>query len=94
LNAAVAASHVIRVLVRACGNIDAMSRVIVRIEIPRDGFIALQKAEGRFGMTQVSVISRMVEWFAAQTDEVQAAILHRLPNVNPTKVLLKTLSKG
>src|SRR5439155_13326212 len=76
---------------RDSGKIAIMSRIIVRIEIPRDAFPALQKAEERFGMTQVSVISRTVEWFAAQTDEVQAAILHRLPNVDPTKVLLKTL---
>lgn len=71
-----------------------MARVILRIDITREAFANLQKASDRFGMTQVSMLSRFVEAFAEQDQEVQSVILHGFPKIDAAKLLLNRLTKS
>ena len=55
------------------------SRVVMRIELfpkTKDG---LNGMCDRLGMTQVAATARIIEWFAEQSDVVQAAILGLYP---------------
>ena len=71
------------------------SRIIVRCEIPRAAFERLQGACERLGCTQVTLISRLVEWYAAQPKEIRSALVgwtadHR----KITDLLLGEMLKG
>jgi hypothetical protein len=54
-------------------------RVIMRIELYPHAKTGLTHMCDRLGMTQVAATSRVIEWFTAQTDVVQAAILGLYP---------------
>jgi hypothetical protein len=54
-------------------------RFVIRVELTPAAKRALSSLSDRNGMTQVSIMSRMVQWFAAQPDSVQGAILGRYP---------------
>ena len=54
-------------------------RFIMRIELTAAAKKTLTLLSERNGMTQVSVISHIVQWFAEQPEPVQAAILGRYP---------------
>jgi hypothetical protein len=54
-------------------------RFIIRIELTQSAKGKLNEISDHNGMTQVSVMSRMVEWFAAQPEIIQAAVLGRYP---------------
>ena len=56
------------------------ARIIVRIELTPDAKRRLMDISKRFGMTQISATSRLVEWFAGQSELVQAAILGQYPS--------------
>jgi hypothetical protein len=51
----------------------------VRIELIPDAKDKLMAACDEMGVTQVAAVSRLVEWFADQTDLVQAAVLGLYP---------------
>jgi hypothetical protein len=55
------------------------ARIIVRIELTPDAKRRLMDISKRFGMTQISATSRLVEWFAGQSELIQAAILGQYP---------------
>jgi hypothetical protein len=54
-------------------------RVIMRIELYPHAKSGLTGLCDRLGMTQVAATSRIIEWFTAQSDVVQAAILGLYP---------------
>jgi hypothetical protein len=54
-------------------------RVIMRIELYPEAKDGLTGMCDRLGMTQVASTSRIIEWFTAQNDVVQAAILGLYP---------------
>lgn len=56
------------------------ARIIVRIELTPDAKRRLMEISKRFGMTQIAATSRLVEWFAGQSELVQAAILGQYPS--------------
>jgi hypothetical protein len=58
---------------------NAQRRVIMRIELFPRAKSHLETLCDRLGMTQVATTSRVIEWFAEQTDLVQAAILGLYP---------------
>lgn len=54
-------------------------RYIMRIELTASAKQKLSNLSERHGMTQVAMMSRIVEWFAAQSELIQAAVLGRYP---------------
>jgi len=54
-------------------------RCIMRIEVLPHVMETLANATEQVGSTQVSVISRLLEWFVKQSDVTQAAILGLYP---------------
>lgn len=56
-----------------------MSRIIVRIELTPIAKEKLNALTDKAGMTQVAMLSRMVEWFAGQSDMIQSAVLGQYP---------------
>src|SRR5262245_46516840 len=54
-------------------------RVIMRIELTPSAKELLTDLCHRNGMTQVSVMSRITEWFAGQSELIQAAVLRQYP---------------
>ena len=55
------------------------SRIIVRIELTPDAKNRINDLSKKAGMTQVSMLSRLVEWFAGQSELIQAAVLGQYP---------------
>jgi hypothetical protein len=55
-------------------------RVVVRLEISPKAKEALERVSDEHGMTQVSVSSRLVEWFAARESMLQGAVLGHYPS--------------
>ncbi len=54
-------------------------RFITRIELTPATRSKLSDVSHSNGMTQVAVLSRLVQWFAAEPDTIQAAVLGRYP---------------
>jgi hypothetical protein len=54
------------------------ARAIVRLQLDIQAKKALDDLSERRGMTQIAIMSRMVEWFAAQDEVVQASVLNLL----------------
>jgi hypothetical protein len=54
-------------------------RVIMRIELSPDAAKSYNTSAEERGMTHIATTSRIVEWFIAQDEEVQAAILGNHP---------------
>ena len=69
------------------------ARIIVRIELTPDAKRRLMDISKRFGMTQISATSRLVEWFAGQSELVQAAILGQYPTEIESDVARLILQK-
>lgn len=70
-------------------------RYIMRIEVSAAVKRKLAPLTNRHGMTQVAMMSRLVEWQSRQSEEIQAATLGRYPNaIAPeiAKMLLKRMS--
>jgi hypothetical protein len=55
------------------------ARIIVRIELTPNAKLRLNDLTDKAGMTQVAMLSRLVEWFANQSDMIQAAVLGQYP---------------
>jgi hypothetical protein len=69
------------------------ARIIVRIELTPDAKRRLMEVSKRFGMTQIAATSRLVEWFAGQSELVQAAILGQYPSEIESDVARLILQK-
>ena len=54
-------------------------RFVVRIELSPAAKRMLSTISQKNGMTQVAVMSRLMKWFHAQPDTIQAAVLGRYP---------------
>jgi len=54
-------------------------RFIMRIELTASAKQKLSALSDKHGMTQVAMMSRVVEWFAAQEPLIQGAVLGHYP---------------
>jgi hypothetical protein len=54
-------------------------QVIFRVQLTLDAKGQLLNETADTGITQIAIMSKLVEWFAAQPDAVQAAILGLYP---------------
>jgi hypothetical protein len=73
------------------------SRIIVRIELTPAAKDALNDLTDKAGMTQVALLSRLVEWFAHQSDMIQASVLGQYPSeieADVAKLIMKKLASG
>jgi hypothetical protein len=73
------------------------ARIIVRIELTPGAKDRLNDLSDKAGMTQVAMLSRLVEWFANQPDIIQAAVMGHYPpeiQVDIAKLILKRLASG
>ena len=71
-------------------------RVIMRIELTPTAKDLLTDLCNRNGMTQVSVMSRITEWFANQSELIQAAVLRQYPKeieADVVKLILKKMAE-
>jgi hypothetical protein len=55
------------------------SRIIVRIELTPQAKDHVNQMCDKAGMTQLAMLSRLVEWFAGQNDMIKAAVLGHYP---------------
>jgi hypothetical protein len=72
-------------------------RFIIRIELTQSAKGKLAEISDYNGMTQVSVASRLMEWFAAQPELIQAAVLGRYPKeiqVDIAKLILQRMANA
>ena len=51
--------------------------IVVRIELTPVAKTQSVAVAGRLGMTQIASLSRLIEWFAGQSEDVQAAVVGR-----------------
>jgi hypothetical protein len=71
------------------------SRIVVRLELTKDAKNRLAEISKRTGMTQVSVSSRLFEWFSKQSELLQAAVLGQYPKeieADVAEMILKRVS--
>lgn len=68
----------------------SMKRVILRAELSPAAKTGLEKVCAQRGMTQVSVMSRLVLWFSRQDPSIQKAVLGD-GDVDAAEVLRKDL---
>ena len=61
-------------------------RFVVRIELSPAAKRMLSTVSQKNGMTQVAVMSRLMKWFHAQPDTIQAAVLGRYPAGHETDI--------
>lgn len=55
-------------------------RFIMRIELTGPAKQKLSTLSDKHGMTQVAMMSRLVEWFASQNELIQSAMIGRYPD--------------
>src|SRR3954470_8571932 len=70
-------------------------RFIIRIELTQSAKSKLSEISDHNGMTQVSIMSRLVTWFADQPELIQAAVLGRYPREieqDVAKLILKRMA--
>jgi hypothetical protein len=70
-------------------------RFIMRIELTGPAKQKLATLSDRHGMTQVAMMSRLVEWFAGQNELIQAAVMGHYPSEiesDVAKLILKRLT--
>jgi hypothetical protein len=68
-------------------------RIVVRLELTWRAQAELRRVTERTGCTQMTVSSRLIEWFAKQPDVVQAAILGQIPDDVLPEVIELALKK-
>lgn len=75
---------------------DLRRRIIIRLELTPQAKQALENTCNKNGMTQVAVSSRLVEWFAQQSEMLQAAVLAHYPKeleADIARLILNRISK-
>jgi hypothetical protein len=73
------------------------SHIIVRIELTPPAKKALESLTTKAGMTQVAMLSQLVEWLAQQSGVVQAAVLSPFLSETQTaiaRLIFKELASG
>ncbi len=73
------------------------SRIIVRIELIPPAKRALEQLTDKNGMTQVAMLSRLVEWLAHQSPTVQASVLRQSlseDDADSAKLIVRQLASG
>lgn len=71
-------------------------RFIMRIELTGQAKTKLSNLSDRHGMTQVAMMSRVVEWFATQSEMIQSAVLGRFPEeieADVARLVLKRMAE-
>lgn len=71
------------------------SRHIMRIDLTSSAKKQLGTLHNRHGMTQVAMMSRILEWFDKQNETIQLGVLGRLPSDSKTdlpKLILKRMA--
>lgn len=71
------------------------ARIIVRIELTPEAKEHINQMCDKAGMTQVAMLSRLVEWFANESDMVKAAVLGHYPaelQTDIAKLVMKRLA--
>ncbi|HVT88681.1 MAG TPA: hypothetical protein VHD56_07515 [Tepidisphaeraceae bacterium] len=72
-------------------------RHIMRIELTGHAKQKLTTLSDKHGMTQVAMMSRLVEWFSKQNETVRAAAVLQYPSeiqADIAKVILKGMAEG
>jgi hypothetical protein len=67
----------------------------IRVELRPEGKEQINELSEKIGMTQVALLSAVLEWFAAQPETVQAVILGCYPKeieADVAKIILKQMS--
>jgi hypothetical protein len=70
-------------------------RFIMRIELTGAAKQKLATLSDRHGMTQVAMMSRLVEWFAGQNELIQGAVMGHYPGeieADVAKLILKRMA--
>lgn len=70
-------------------------RFIMRIELTGPAKAKLETLSDKHGMTQVAMMSRLVEWFASQSELIQGAVMGHYPpeiEADVAKLVLKRMS--
>jgi hypothetical protein len=69
----------------------------MRIELSGPAKQKLNSLSETHGMTQVAMMSRLIEWFSRQPQHIQAATLAALPKENASevaKMILQAMASG
>lgn len=72
------------------------ARIIVRVELTPQAKDHLNALTDKAGMTQVAMLSRLVEWFAGQPEVIQAAVLGHYPadvQADIARIILKRMAE-
>jgi len=69
------------------------TRIIIRIELTPAAKEHVTSIARQNGMTQVAVTSRLFEWFAAQPELVQAAVLGHYPHAIEAEIAQLVLKR-
>ena len=72
------------------------SRIIVRIDLTPPAKKAVETLTEKNGMTQVAMLSRLVEWFAQQPDSIRTAALSMDPEAaeSTAGMIIKQMASG
>jgi hypothetical protein len=73
----------------------APKRFIMRIELTGPAKNKLATLSDKHGMTQVAMMSRLVEWFSKQDELIQAAVMGHYPDqiaADVAKLILKRMA--
>jgi len=76
---------------------DKQSRIIVRIEVDPKAWEHVQLLTHRRGMTQLSVVSRMMDWFGRQPQMIQSGIMGHYPHALQQEIesmIIKEMKSG
>ena len=68
-------------------------KAIMRIQLGASAKAELERFCDRRGMTQVSVVSRLVAWFVDQDEVVQTAVMSSLSESSMAKLAREMLKK-
>jgi hypothetical protein len=74
-----------------------MSRYTMRVQLDEGGRSALVEVADKCGMTQIAVMSRVMNWFVNQNEVIQAGILGALSPeavADLARQLLKQMAAG
>jgi hypothetical protein len=70
--------------------------IIVRIEVTKQAWEEIGSLTEKYGMTQLAMHSRLVEWLSMQPDEVRAAVLGSVLAKTPgavARLILKNMQR-
>ncbi len=68
-------------------------RVVFRIQLTPEAKQKLLSISDQLGITQIAITSKLVEWFASQDSQIQAAVLGLYPEVIKKDVASLILEK-